>query len=261
MESPPAPAAPHAFGGARLAALLAGPALGLLVRWLEPGGLTGPAASVLGVGIWFLKRNEDAEDYYLGGRSMGAGHIGLSVVATDVGGGFSIGLGGLGFTMGLSGSWLLFTGLIGAWMAAVLLIPRVHRMGLEHRLSTYPQIFAKLYSPRVALMAALVSAIRQAPIEPGMPVPDVLVIVPPPIENPRGPVAAKFQGAEAKCVGLAAAYGEVADELRCHFFDAGSVTPSSRIDGVHLDADQHRVLGEALVAVVEGLVGCADGEG
>jgi hypothetical protein len=30
---------------------------------------------------------------------MSSWHIGLSVVATDVGGGFSIGLGGLGFTM------------------------------------------------------------------------------------------------------------------------------------------------------------------
>jgi len=40
---------------------------------------------------------------------MGSWHIGLSVVATDVGGGFSIGLGGLGFIMGLSGSWMLFT--------------------------------------------------------------------------------------------------------------------------------------------------------
>jgi len=52
MESTPAPAAPHAFGGARLAALLAGPALGLIVRGIEPGGLSGPAASVLGVAIW-----------------------------------------------------------------------------------------------------------------------------------------------------------------------------------------------------------------
>jgi sodium-dependent dicarboxylate transporter 2/3/5 len=52
MESTPAPAAPNAFGRTRVAALVAGPALGLLVRALEPGGLTGPAAAVLGVGIW-----------------------------------------------------------------------------------------------------------------------------------------------------------------------------------------------------------------
>jgi solute carrier family 13 (sodium-dependent dicarboxylate transporter), member 2/3/5 len=52
MESPSAPSVPRAFSRARLVALLAGPAIGLLVRAVEPGGLTGPAASVLGVGIW-----------------------------------------------------------------------------------------------------------------------------------------------------------------------------------------------------------------
>ena len=81
---------------------------------------------MLGVGFYFLKRNKSKEDYYVGGRNMSAGHIGLSVVATDVGGGFSIGLGGLGFAMGLSGSWMLFTGFIGAWLSAVILIPKIY---------------------------------------------------------------------------------------------------------------------------------------
>ena len=85
-------------------------------------------AVMLGIGFFFLKKNKDAEDFFVGGRSMGSLHVGLSVVATDVGGGFSIGLGGLGFVMGLSGSWMLFTGLIGAWMSAVLLIPKVNKM-------------------------------------------------------------------------------------------------------------------------------------
>ena len=81
--------------------------------------------SMLGVGFYFMGKNKTTEDYYVGGRGMSSLHIGLSVVATDVGGGFSIGLGGLGFTMGLSGSWLLFTGLLGAWLSGVLLIPKI----------------------------------------------------------------------------------------------------------------------------------------
>ena len=67
--------------------------------------------SMLGVGFYFSKKNKSQDDYYVGNREMNSLHIGLSVVATDVGGGFSIGLGGLGFIMGLSGSWMLFTGL------------------------------------------------------------------------------------------------------------------------------------------------------
>jgi SSS family solute:Na+ symporter len=81
------------------------------------------------------------------------------VVATDVGGGFSIGLGGLGFTMGLSGSWLLFTGLIGAWMAAVILIPRVYRLPQITKLSTFPQIFEIFYGKNVAIIAGVITTI------------------------------------------------------------------------------------------------------
>ena len=115
--------------------------------------------AMLGIGYYFMRRNVDADDYYLAGRRMGSMHIGLSVVATDVGGGFSIGLGGLGFAMGLAGSWMLFTGLVGAWLSAVLLIPRVWKLGHEHRLSTFPDVLAHHYGARVALVAGIISAI------------------------------------------------------------------------------------------------------
>jgi lysophospholipase L1-like esterase len=99
-------------------------------------------------------------------------------------------------------------------------------------------------------IATLVTAIRQAPIEPGMPVPPILVIAPPPITVPRGPIAGKFTGAAEKSAGLADAYRGIAAELGCGFFDAGSVTSASVVDGIHLDADQHRTLGHALAGVV-----------
>jgi len=99
-------------------------------------------------------------------------------------------------------------------------------------------------------IVTLVNEIRHAPIEPGMPVPPILVICPPPVDVPKGAIAAKFSGADKRCHGLAEAYREVTSALGCHFFDAGSVTASSRVDGIHLDADQHVTLGKALVAVV-----------
>jgi SSS family solute:Na+ symporter len=115
--------------------------------------------AMLGVGFYFLRKNKDQEDYYVGGRNMGARHIGLSVVATDVGGGFSIGLGGLGFAMGLSGSWMLFTGLLGAWLTAVFLIPRISTLSKEQNLLTFPQIFTHFFDKRVALIAGIISGI------------------------------------------------------------------------------------------------------
>ncbi|WP_421765320.1 sodium:solute symporter family protein [Ekhidna sp.] len=111
------------------------------------------------VGLHFYRKNKTSDDYYVAGRNISSWHIGLSVVATDVGGGFSIGLGGLGFTMGLSGSWLLFTGLIGAWMAAVLLIPKVYALPGIKRLTTLPQIFEFFYGKQVAILAGLITTI------------------------------------------------------------------------------------------------------
>jgi lysophospholipase L1-like esterase len=103
-------------------------------------------------------------------------------------------------------------------------------------------------------VGTLVDAIRQAPIEPGMPVPPILIVAPPPPQQPRGPIASKFQGAEQKSVGLAAALAEIAQARRCAFFDAGQVTGSSVVDGVHLDADQHLALGQAIARAVEPLL-------
>jgi len=113
---------------------------------------------VLAVGAWFFRRNESAEDYYVGGRRISAAHVGLSVVATDVGGGFSIGLGGLGFVIGLAGSWMLFTGLLGAWLSAVFVIPRVKALDRVHGMMTYPDFLRQRYGGGVALVAAVISA-------------------------------------------------------------------------------------------------------
>lgn len=115
--------------------------------------------AMLGVGVYFWKKNQGLSDYFVGGRKMTATHIGLSVVATDVGGGFSIGLGGLGFSMGLSGSWLLFTGLIGALLSATILIPHLRRTERFKDALSFPDLFASHFGKTAALIAALISAL------------------------------------------------------------------------------------------------------
>lgn len=101
---------------------------------------------------------------------------------------------------------------------------------------------------------SLITAIRRAPIEPGMPQPKILVIAPPTIQKPKGDIAAKFEGAERKAVGLAAAIQQVAGENDCAYFDAGGVINTSSVDGVHLDLEQHEELGYALADTVHSLL-------
>ena len=98
--------------------------------------------------------------------------------------------------------------------------------------------------------AKLINIIRHAPIEPGMPIPEIMVVAPPKINKAKGAVANKFEGAENRDVGLAFELAKVAKEHSVHFFDSAAVTDSSSVDGIHLDDNQHRVLGEAIAHAV-----------
>lgn len=99
--------------------------------------------------------------------------------------------------------------------------------------------------------AKLIQLIRQAPIEPNMPMPDIMVIAPPPIVQPKGAIAHKFSGAEHRSVGLANELKVVAELHNTHFLNAGDFVKASLVDGIHLDEDQHKVLGESIAQSAE----------
>ncbi|MEM7317207.1 MAG: GNAT family N-acetyltransferase [Planctomycetota bacterium] len=103
-------------------------------------------------------------------------------------------------------------------------------------------------------IGAIIASIRSAPIEPGLEVPEILVLAPPRLQSAKGDIADKFFGAENKAVGLCAAVEDVVRDAGCHFFDAGSVTERSRVEGVHLDEDQHHRLGTAVAAEVKRII-------
>ena len=96
----------------------------------------------------------------------------------------------------------------------------------------------------------LIQIVRQSPIEPGMPLPEILIVAPPKIVAPKGVIANKFQGAETRCIGLSIELEKIAKEQSAMFFDTASVTEASTVDGIHLDEDQHRLLGEAIARVI-----------
>ena len=98
--------------------------------------------------------------------------------------------------------------------------------------------------------AKLIDIIRQAPLEPGMPVPEILVVAPPKIKEPQGDIARKFKGAEQRDIGLAGELEKIAQEHSVHYFDSAMVTEASRVDGIHLDENQHVILGQAIAQVV-----------
>jgi lysophospholipase L1-like esterase len=83
-----------------------------------------------------------------------------------------------------------------------------------------------------------------------MPVPEIMVIAPPKITEPKGIIANKFKDSEKRSIGLAEELEKIAKENSVYYFNAGSVTESSTVDGIHLDEKQHEILGKAIFNVV-----------
>ncbi len=102
-------------------------------------------------------------------------------------------------------------------------------------------------------MAKLINIIRSAPIEPGMPIPDIMIVAPPQMQTPKGQIMNKFRGAQPRSIGLAEELQLIAKAQQCYFFDAATVTASSEVDGIHLDEAQHLVLGKAITEQVASL--------
>ena len=105
-------------------------------------------------------------------------------------------------------------------------------------------------------VATLVQTIRKAPIEPGMHIPRILLLCPPPIIQPKGVIADKFRGAEVRWTGFNRALKKIAAETDCNFFDTGTAISASKIDGIHLDLKQHQQLALSIHPIIQGILNC-----
>jgi lysophospholipase L1-like esterase len=114
------------------------------------------------------------------------------------------------------------------------------------------QPYRRLTAPEVGRgCGVLIDLVRQGPPGPRGAAPDVLLVSPPPVGTPRGWMVQVF-GGEEQSRALAASYRAVAENRRCRFFDAATVTRASEADGVHLDEAGQLALGNAMAEVVRG---------
>ena len=79
--------------------------------------------------------------------------------------------------------------------------------------------------------------------------PLVLLVAPPPLGR-LADFADMFSGAVPKSRKFSVQFRRVADECECALLDASRVIVSSDLDGVHLEAGDHRKLGEAIARSV-----------
>ena len=105
--------------------------------------------------------------------------------------------------------------------------------------------------------ASLAEMVLRSGCGPGGGAPVGLLISPPPVATLTD-MAQMFEGAWEKSGQFSEHYGRFAEQYGCEFLDASTVIVSSDVDGIHLDAGEHRKLGEAVAERVAGIFGRAE---
>jgi lysophospholipase L1-like esterase len=100
----------------------------------------------------------------------------------------------------------------------------------------------------------LVASVQRSGAGPDGSPPAVLLVAPPPVGK-LTELAEMFAGAEEKSRRLRNQYRRVADKHGCELLDAGELVRSSDLDGIHLEAGEHRTLGEAVATRVKEMLG------
>lgn len=101
------------------------------------------------------KEKGESESFLAADRNMNLFQTTASTAATDLGGGFSIAMGGLGFTLGISGSWLIAISGLGIVLASFLMVPKVKRWADRVKGLTTGDMFEQRFDRKTGTMAAL----------------------------------------------------------------------------------------------------------
>ena len=87
----------------------------------------------------------------------------------------------------------------------------------------------------------------------GFPMPRIAVVIPPTIDEVASDKAFKniFSGSGEKILAMQKLIKQLADDNKVLTFDSSKIVTVSQIDGIHLDAENNRLLGRALAQFIK----------
>jgi len=105
--------------------------------------------------VGWRSRRQSAESYYVAGRKCGPIRLTASLIATIFGASSTIGIIGLGYSRGITGSWWLLVGASALIPFGLFLAPHVRAL----KVITLPDILRNSYGDKVAIPAGLMISI------------------------------------------------------------------------------------------------------
>ncbi|MEM7191403.1 MAG: SGNH/GDSL hydrolase family protein [Pseudomonadota bacterium] len=104
-----------------------------------------------------------------------------------------------------------------------------------------------LTAGRIAINAmAMVRLVLASQAGPAGAAPKMILVAPPPLGALSAEMALMYSGGQGTSRGLGAAYRTVATRFGIGFLDASDIVKVSAADGVHLDPEDQRTLGQAI---------------
>lgn len=101
---------------------------------------------MVGVGVYWSKKNNDASDFYLGGRKLGPFVTAMSAEASDMSGWLLMGIPGLAYISGIADPLWTVIGLgIGTYINWLIVAKRIRTYTHEVNAITLPDFFSRRY--------------------------------------------------------------------------------------------------------------------
>ena len=122
--------------------------------------------AIIGIGIYYAKKNNDAGDFYLGGRKLGPFVTAMSAEASDMSSYLLMGLPGLAYLSGVCDVFWTIVGLaVGTYINWLIVAKRLRRYTAKINAITIPDFFAKRYHDKRVLngIAAMIIIIFFVP--------------------------------------------------------------------------------------------------
>lgn len=103
-------------------------------------------AVMVGVGVYWSKKNNDASDFYLGGRKLGPFVTAMSAEASDMSGWLLMGVPGLAYLTGIADPLWTVIGLgVGTYINWLIVAKRIRTYTHEVNAITLPDFFSRRY--------------------------------------------------------------------------------------------------------------------
>ena len=116
--------------------------------------------AMLGVGVWFSKRNNSVDDFYLGGRKLGPFVTAMSAEASDMSSWLLMGLPGVAYLSGLAeASWTAIGLAVGTYLNWLIVARRIRRYSHQIDAITVPQFFSKRWGDERNLLSAIAAVV------------------------------------------------------------------------------------------------------